>query len=369
MDPDNTQHLYYVNENNLYRNTQSSTATNSNWTNMNSVGTAVGVANDITVLSTSRGTYNSSTSSLFIGTNDSKVYRLDDPANASSSTAPVNISSGLPFTIGYISSISVNPRNDDTILVTLSNYGINSIWWTGNANAASPTWRNVEGNLSIPSIRSSAIVITPEGVEYFVGTSVGLYNTMINASSPSTTAWSQEGATEIGNALVSSLALRTADNKLLVGTHGYGMWSANISYVVLPVSMGKLTADKVNENALLKWDASHEGETGGFDIEKSPDGINFKKLGFVAFTPNTSGTVSYSYTDTDLWSGDNYYRLRAHELSGSAKVSNIVRVRKDANQNLFFTNPFYDKIEVRFAIIPKSIRILVTDAGGKLSSY
>jgi len=105
-------------------------------------------------------------------------------------------------------------------LVTVSSYGNEGIWWTGNANSSNPTWVNVERNLSIPSVWSSAIAITATGVEYYVGTTVGLFK----STDPLSNDWSQEGATEIGNVLISNLALRPSDNRLLVGTYGYGMW-------------------------------------------------------------------------------------------------------------------------------------------------
>jgi hypothetical protein len=36
--------------------------------------------------------------------------------------------------------------------------------------------------------------------------------------------WTQEGANELGNLSVTSLALRTSDNTFVIGTHGSGMW-------------------------------------------------------------------------------------------------------------------------------------------------
>src|SRR5262245_41251652 len=113
-----------------------------------------------------------------------------------------------------ISSIAVNPRNDDTIMVTFYSYGVISVWWTGNANSVTPTWTSVEGSLTLPSYRSSAIAVTTAGVQYFVGTSVGLYN---STGLPGSVVWAQEGPTEIGNAVVTCLALRPSDNRFLIG--------------------------------------------------------------------------------------------------------------------------------------------------------
>ena len=184
LDPDNTETLYYASDSSLYRNISASTATTLNWTQMTAVGTALSDTSIITALATTRRVYNPLTASLFIGTEDRRLFRLDNPANVAAATAPVDITGALFPNRGYISSIAVNPRNDDTVLVTFSNYGVNSIWWTGNANTASPTWVNVERNLTLPSVRSSVIAITSVGVEYFVGTSVGLPSRGVARRSP-----------------------------------------------------------------------------------------------------------------------------------------------------------------------------------------
>jgi len=217
LDPDNTEFLYYVYGDQLFRTNSASTVTSYTWTELTGVDANPDIYS-ITALATTRGSYNSSTSSLFFGDSFGRIYRLDDPINCDPSTPPVNITNNMSY--GYISSISVNPRNDDTVLVTTSSYGFISTWWTGNANSENPIWINVERNLTLPSARSSAIALTPTGLEYYVGTSVGLFKT----NDPLFNDWTQEGATEIGNAVVSSLFLRPSDNRLLVGTYGYGMW-------------------------------------------------------------------------------------------------------------------------------------------------
>ena len=204
LDPDNTEYIYYVNGEKLYRNNSASTANTINWTRLTGVEQVNAAM--ISELATTRGNYNSGTSSLFFGTWDGLVYRIDDPINSDPNSLPVNISGNLPVTYLAVSSISVNPRNDDTVLMTIPNYGRINIWWTGNAKSANPTWTNVEYNLIYPSIRSSAIAITPNGVEYFVGTSIGLFKN-VNLTGQD---WTQEGPFEIGNAVVTSLALRVS---------------------------------------------------------------------------------------------------------------------------------------------------------------
>jgi Secretion system C-terminal sorting domain len=109
-------------------------------------------------------------------------------------------------------------------MVTASNYNVNSIFWTGNATAASPTWQVVEGNITLPSVRSCAIVALNSGVEYYVGSTAGLFSTTnINSTA---TVWTREVGGPLTTAIVNSLALRREDNTMVVGTHGNGMFAA-----------------------------------------------------------------------------------------------------------------------------------------------
>ena len=338
LDPDNTDTLYYASDSSLYRSTAASTLGPGpgTWTKMTGVQTGIvdgtSPKTQITALATTRGAYNSVTASLFIGTNEGRLYRLDDPAVTAAATAPVLISAGSGFPVGgYISSVSVNPRNDDTVLVTFSNYGITSVFWSGNANAAAPTWVNVEGNLTLPSYRSSAIAVTNNGVEYFVGTSAGLYKTTINAASPGTTAWTQEGATEIGNAPVPSLFLRTLDNRLLAGTHGYGMWATTLTGAGLPVNFTSFTGRVEDKQNRLFWKVENEVNNKGYEIErKYKNETSFTRIGFVAAKSANAAANDYTFPDAlvDLGMDNTSYRLKQIDIDGNFQYSTTVTLTR-----------------------------------------
>lgn len=374
LDNDNTQKIYYASDSSLYRNTSASTATTTNWVQLTGVETAIvqGISpkTQITALTTTRGTYNAATASLFIGTNKGKLYRLDDPSNVAAATVPVNIT-GAGFPVGaYISSIAVNPRNDDTVLVTFSNYNVTNVFWTGNANAAVPTWQNVEGTLTLPSVRSSAIAVTKAGVEYFIGTSVGLYKATIDGASPGTTGWMQEGAAEVGNAVVTNLAYRPADGKLLVGTHGYGMWSTTLSLSVLPVRYTDFSGTLINNSSHLKWLTNDENRNKGFEIERSFDGISFTKLGFINGAGTSSSLNSYSFIDKDIAQDENYYRLRQVDIDGSSTYSSVILIRNKLGvfaSLKVLQNPFSTYLDLQ---LPKResgrVDVRLVDMNGKV---
>ena len=206
-------------------------------------------------MATTRGQYNSN-SHLFIGTSDGKIYRIKDPQGTSEATAPINITPPTMTVVParqqqpVITDIAINPRNQDTVIAVVSNYNVNSIFWTGNATSAQPTWQVIEGNLSVPSVRSCEIVVKTTGVEYYVGTSIGLFSTA--SVSANSTLWSREvGVTGqpsemMNTALVTSLAYRWTDNTLLVGTHGNGMFAA---YIGNPVNVVTAVSNPIRDNS------------------------------------------------------------------------------------------------------------------------
>ena len=224
LDNDNTDLLYYATEDTLFRTSSSSSVTPSTWNLMDSVHPKV--FGDIYSLETTKGNY-STFNHLFIGTGAGKVYKIKDPQSPTSQVVeitPPGMAAG-----SVVRDIAVNPRNQDTLMLVVSNYNVQSIFWTGNSTAPDPTWQLIEGNLSTPSIRSCEIIAKTTGIEYYVGTSIGLFSTrQINGS---TTVWYRETApsgttaTMMNGAIVSSLASRWADNTLVIGTHGNGMFA------------------------------------------------------------------------------------------------------------------------------------------------
>jgi len=370
LDADNSQRLYYANDNTLRRTTSGSTVTSASWTSLTGVAASVGAANDITALAMTRGTYSAATASIFIGTSNGKVYRLDDPTGVAAATAPVDITGGAFPAAAYVSSIAVNPRNDDTVLVTFSNYGVSSCWWTGTANSAVPTWTAVEGSLSLPSYRSCAIHAVPNSpqVYYFVGTSVGLYQVV---GLPGVTTWTQEGAGAMGNAVVSSLSFRPADGNLLVGTHGYGMWKTALSLAPLPVLLSEFRGTlQNNKTALLQWTTSSEYNSKNFELEKSFDGTSYQKIATIAAAGNSTSPRQYSYTDREPLTEKNYYRLRSVDMDNNSKLSNIVLLKlTDATQDIqVLGNPFKNNtLVVRFVRSPdEKGELRLHDMSGRL---
>ena len=63
-------------------------------------------------------------------------------------------------------------------------------------------------------------------------------------------------------------------------------------------------------HAKLKWATAAETNNRGFEVQRSRNGGDWEKLGFVDGEGTTSLQTNYHFTDTQPFSGNNYYRLK-----------------------------------------------------------
>lgn len=138
----------------------------------------------------------------------------------------------------------------------------------------------------------------------------------------------------------------------------------------LPITLLNFTGTLKGNNVLLDWTTSSEINSKEFQVERSNDGISYRKIGVVAAAGNSSSLKSYKYLDieaTDL----NYYRLKLVDIDGYNKLSDVVTVKNNGLSQAVYpvTNPFTDYIGVRFAKLPKGeVSLRLMDMSGKLIS-
>jgi len=214
LDPQNDELFYLGGDFDFYVNNQASTGSGSiGWSSVpidnSGAFTEIGVTNFNQVL---------------VGTHIGEIFRVTDPGGS----AVVEEITGSNFPSAYVSGIASNPFNANEILVSFSNYEVQSLFHTANGGV---NWTHVSGNLEEdesgsgdgPSVRFAAIV--GNGDKYFAATSTGLYTTtVINGSS---TNWTREDEAGIGNVVVEHLASRT-DGLIVAGTHANGIYSSNV---------------------------------------------------------------------------------------------------------------------------------------------
>lgn len=104
----------------------------------------------------------------------------------------------------------------------------------------------------------------------------------------------------------------------------------------LPVNLMNFTAGKDDKFNALSWQTQGEVNNKGFEIERSLNGKDFEKIGFVNAKGNPYMLANYLFLDKNPANGNNYYRLKQIDKDGTSTYSDVVLVR----------NIDYKKIEI-----------------------
>jgi hypothetical protein len=135
----------------------------------------------------------------------------------------------------------------------------------------------------------------------------------------------------------------------------------------LPMVLGQFTVTKNNTTALLHWTTLQETNTDHFVIERSTDGINYVVIGTLGASGNTTIVTKYQFTDNQIATGVNYYRIKT--IDKDAKFS-LSPVRSINNINNDFTiSMLPNPVTKGVVYINTSVncqRIEVRDATGRL---
>ncbi len=121
----------------------------------------------------------------------------------------------------------------------------------------------------------------------------------------------------------------------------------------LPVKLSEFSVKKSSGNALLKWVTQSEVKNDGFAIEKSVDGINFTKVGYVKGNGTTNNVNYYQFEDVLNNSLKViYYRLRVVDIDGKSSYSKVIALRADGlvvNNIVAYPNPFTDHVKLQIS--------------------
>lgn len=159
---------------------------------------------------------------VFFGLNNGRVVRVDNANTIASGSAGTWINNGFGMPSGSVSCIAIRDGNDDHLLVTYSNYGVNSVWETTNGGTS---WTNLD-NASLPDIPVRWALFNPlNPSQALIATELGVWSTdLINGA---TTAWAPSNL-GLANTRVDMLQIRQSDNLVIAATHGRGLYSTDV---------------------------------------------------------------------------------------------------------------------------------------------
>lgn len=129
----------------------------------------------------------------------------------------------------------------------------------------------------------------------------------------------------------------------------------------LPVRFVNVDVKKENIGAKLTWKVAEERGVLRYDIEKSPDGSSFSKIGSV----DAAGKTEYEYTDHYIQT-KSFYRIRSVDEDGKYKFSIILRLQSEALVELrAFPMPAERDVTLQHPAAVAGSRIVISAADGK----
>jgi hypothetical protein len=137
---------------------------------------------------------------------------------------------------------------------------------------------------------------------------------------------------------------------------------------VLPVSLLSFTASKDDKGVLLNFATTDELNLASFEVERSPDGNSFTKIGTVPAEGSTGAAMDrdYTFTDDQPLPSLSYYRLKMVDRHDGYTYSKTVTIRYDNNSFItIFPNPAKDVINVQLRTPAGAVSLQIIDGSGR----
>lgn len=119
----------------------------------------------------------------------------------------------------------------------------------------------------------------------------------------------------------------------------------------LPVNFLNFDIEKDEDMVKLSWRVESENFHSHYEIERSIDGLTWKKIGTSSGNESRSRLKNYQFADQSPVKGRNYYRIKQVDLDGTFMFSEIrsVHLNMSSGELNVFPNPSVDKnIKVEF---------------------
>lgn len=139
----------------------------------------------------------------------------------------------------------------------------------------------------------------------------------------------------------------------------------------LPVEASPLLGTNVNGYARLEWNTLSESNNWGFEIERSINGTEWKKSGFVEGQGNSNQVTSYIFTDERPLDELTLYRYKQIDFDGQFAYSSPIAIRRKESISLrsisILQNPGTEHIQIRHLPFDQSIiEVSITDLSGSI---
>ena len=275
---------------------------------------------------------------------------------------------------------------DGQILTRIENLSENVGCLTANINTAGTGQTSVTTNAGTYSRSNKVLQVTPSVANTTASYQITLYYTTAElavwgANVPTLKILKVNDGVSLASTLNSSNAKiynATVDDQR--ATKGYASFTATVTggfsqfmlaspTIVIPVTLLSFDAKGNGKNILLNWSTATEINNKGFVIERSTNGTDFEKIGWMDGKGNSSQQVNYSYIDNYVQPDVvYYYRLRQTDTDNREKLSAIrsARIKGSGIIVTMSPNPASDQLKVFVSGMSGTVNINLVNAEGQL---
>ncbi|RYD93211.1 MAG: T9SS type A sorting domain-containing protein, partial [Sphingobacteriales bacterium] len=141
--------------------------------------------------------------------------------------------------------------------------------------------------------------------------------------------------------------------------------------IILPVTLQSLNLQRSGNNVSLRWTTLTEMNNRGFYVQRLQGSGNWTNVTFIpsrATDGNSTGPLSYTFSDLNNFRGITQYRLRQVDIDGRSRYSDIRSTRGDGALSglLLYPNPSRGVTHIQFADAVGLRDVQVTDMNGRV---
>ncbi|MGC4101780.1 T9SS type A sorting domain-containing protein [Ferruginibacter sp.] len=244
---------------------------------------------------------------VYFGIGTGGIIKVDGADGATPVGTSINTGSGMPG--GYVNCV-VTGSDDQHIMATFTNYGVQNVWVTSNGGTS---WTAVDGNLPDMPVRW-ALFHPDDDTKAFIATETGVWETdLLNGAS---TVWTANAT--FPNVRTDMIKYRASDRTIAAATHGRGIWSSTIPSGCTTATIGSQPS---NATVCAGNNASFTitGTGTGYQWQESTNGGG--SWGNITNGGIYGGATTLTLTLTGVTAGMNSYQYRCVATGSCAPTS------------------------------------------------
>ncbi len=110
------------------------------------------------------------------------------------------------------------------------------------------------------------------------------------------------------------------------------MFARSLNTDGLPVEMTYFTGRAEERTNVLEWQTASEENNEGFEVQRSTNGQDWEKIGFVAGEGQSTSLTDYRFTDEQPVGAIQYYRLKQMDYDGQFAYSDIITIERELGE-------------------------------------